>query len=103
VQAGTTLPDDYRPERPEIHIPTVTLERGESPTVAITALAEEVWLHKLLTANGGEWRKQAHCWFVRRDVALALGLASRMDGATAAPPKGEDGNPTVIERRPKLP
>jgi hypothetical protein len=102
VQANATLPSDYRPERPEIQIPTVTIEREESPTVAVSVLADEVWLHKLLTANGGEWNGHTKRWLVRQDVALALGLGSRMDGAPRPAP-GEDGDPTLIERRPGLP
>ena len=102
VHANTALPDDYRPERPEIQIPTMTLERGESPTVTVATLAEEVWLHKLLTANGGEWDGRAKRWLIRQDVALALGLGPRMDGTPgAAQPEGEA--PTLIERRPGLP
>jgi hypothetical protein len=102
VQANTTLPDDYRPEHPEIQIPTVTLERGEPPTVLISVLANEVWLHKLLTANGGEWKGRTKRWLIRQDVALALGLGPRMDGSSGSA-HAEDETPTVIERRPRLP
>lgn len=78
VHDKATLPGDHVPDRPAIQIPTATTERPESPLVGIESGAEEKWLHKLLTANGGEWDGRKKIWMIREDVATALGLGSRM-------------------------
>jgi len=104
VKDKIALRVDCLPERPDIEIPTVAIERPESPLVEIKSSSEEVWLHKLLRVNGGEWDGGKKVWLVRQDVVKALGLGPRMNHASGfAHHQTEDEAPTLIEYRPGLP
>lgn len=74
---GCPLPQDSKPATPPVQIPTPSIEKPTPGTVSIRAGRDEVWLHMLLTANGGEWHGKAQVWTIRLDIAKRLGLQSR--------------------------
>jgi len=74
---GCPLPQDSKPDMPPIRIPKPTVEKPTPDTVCIRATRDEIWLHMLLRANGGEWHGKDQVWTLRLDVARQLGLQTR--------------------------
>ncbi len=71
--------EDGKTRTPKIEIPKVEIPEHPPPRWAWLELGrEEIALHKMLNANGGEWHGQRKLWRIRSDLVEPLGLRNRV-------------------------